>query len=174
MHLQRLYLVLKHFGIFFNIACLLGHLMRGFKVADITGSQLLKILEMSHSVTLNLKAISLLLSPNLSFIRMASRWSSKFIETRTTSTLSFSLRINHSKMTLVKPVKNRTCTALLLIELKDNCVFLSVDFNSSFSDFSLLISKRKLTHSAESWLYLCFRSSWRTFGTVDSKIEIRL
>ncbi len=41
MHLQRLYLVLKHFGIFFNIACLLGHLMRGFKVADITGSQLL-------------------------------------------------------------------------------------------------------------------------------------
>ncbi len=41
MHLQRLDLVLKHFGIFFNIACLLGHLMRGFKVADITGSQLL-------------------------------------------------------------------------------------------------------------------------------------
>lgn len=73
MHLQCLYLGLKHFGIFFNIVCLLGHLMRGFKVTDITGSQLLKMLEMSHSGTLNLKAVSLLLSPNLSFIRTTNR-----------------------------------------------------------------------------------------------------
>lgn len=174
MHLQRLYLGLKHFGIFFNIACLLGHSMRGFKATDIAGSQLLKILDMSHSVTLNLKAISLLLSPNLSFIRVTNRWSSRFIELRTTSTLSLSLWINHSKMTLVRPVKNRTCTALLLIELKENGVFLSVAFSYSFSDFSLLMSKRRLSHSVESWLYLCFRSSWRTFGTVASEIEIRL
>jgi len=171
MHLQRLYLGLKHFGIFFNIACLLGHLMRGFKVADMTGSQLLKIFDTSHSVTLNLKAISLLLSPNLSFIRVTNRWSSRLIEPRTTSTLPLSFWINHSKMTLVRPVKNRTCTALLLIELKENCVFLSVSFSSSFSDFSLLISERRLTHSAESWLYLSFSSSWRTLGTVASEID---
>jgi len=38
MHLH-LGLGLKHFGIFFNIACLLYHLMRGFKGTDIAGSK---------------------------------------------------------------------------------------------------------------------------------------
>lgn len=58
---------------------------------------------------------------------------------------------------------NCTCMAGYVHE---NCVFLS------FS--SLSISEWMLTHSAESWLYLCFRSSWRTFGAGASEIEIRL
>lgn len=173
MHLQRLYLGLKHFGIFFNMACLLGHLIRCFKVWDITGSQLLKIFEMSHSVTLNLNAISLFVSPNRSFMRMANRWSSRVREPRTTSTLSLTVWRTQLKRALVRPVKNSTCAALHLREAKENCVLLTIAFNCSFLAFSLLMSTHRLSHSVWSWLYFCLRSSWTAFRTVASEKEIR-
>ena len=173
MHLQCLYLGLKHFAIFFNRACFLGHLIRGLKVWDITGSQHLNIFEMSHSVTLNLNAIPLLVSPNRSFMRMANRWSSRVREPHTTSTLSLTVWRTQLKRALVRPVKNSTCAALYLREAKENCELLTTAFNCSFSAFSLLMSTRRLSHSVWSWLYFCLRSSWTAFGTVASEKEIR-
>ena len=48
-------------------------MMIGFNVCAIIGSQFLKIFEITVSVTLNLKAMSSLVTPKRSFINTASR-----------------------------------------------------------------------------------------------------
>lgn len=68
MHLHYFNFCLKHLGMSFKTAFLLGHLI-GFNACDITGSQFLKMLEMAHSVTLNLNVMSPLLRPSWNVIR---------------------------------------------------------------------------------------------------------
>lgn len=66
----------KLFGIFLRTAPLLGRLIRDFNKFAIIGNQDLKMFDTVLSEILNLYAISLLLSPNLSFIRTTNKWSS--------------------------------------------------------------------------------------------------
>lgn len=73
IHLHLLKCRLKLLGIFLRTAPLLGHLIMDFKMFAITGNQDLRMFDTVLSETLNLYAISLLLSPNLSFIRTTNK-----------------------------------------------------------------------------------------------------